>query len=445
MKMKLQLLVLTLLYALTSQAYLIEKTQLENYLTKIRKIKVEVAELESSLEFVLAQQEVQEDEADSAISSETSPSEATSDSASETTSDSTSDNTPINNDKFIIGYWENWKIPLPGKEGPGSGSDASYYAPSIEHYTHVLYSFLTLSKSPNPWNPPNEEWDGTAIYETMTLAPVLTVMNDTTYTYTWQAVKIKALIKAAHDAGKKFIWAIGGWSDIQKTIRPDQIDLFVSKCVDLLREYGDGIDFDWEHLSQLANGGVNPDKHNQLNTLADTMKKLREELDKAGLADKSIGYTTRFNAFMENSTAYGFKGFQSDGEGIAINNRLKAQGTSLNDIVDWVNIMAYDVSPSEMPNGKTWNMPVYKDVISTFTDHVRPDLVVLGFEPGGQPAGGVWEGLEVDKEAIQYIDDNGLGGSMFWAINQPALGQSSEITGLNAHLLAHHSLQLFSQ
>lgn len=56
-------------------------------------------------------------------------------------------------------------------------------------------------------------------------------------------------MKNVKDNGKKWIWAIGGWSDVTKTIRPNQIDTFVSKCVALLKHAGDGIDFDWEHLT----------------------------------------------------------------------------------------------------------------------------------------------------------------------------------------------------
>ena len=51
--------------------------------------------------------------------------------------------------KFITGYWENWNTPI--NPGPGSSSDASYYANDIEDFTHVIYSFLTLSPAPNPW------------------------------------------------------------------------------------------------------------------------------------------------------------------------------------------------------------------------------------------------------------------------------------------------------
>ena len=58
-----------------------------------------------------------------------------------------------------------------------------------------------------------------------------------------------ALIEAVHDSNGKFIWSIGGASDLTKTVRPSDIDDFVQKCLRLLRIAGDGIDFDWEHLS----------------------------------------------------------------------------------------------------------------------------------------------------------------------------------------------------
>jgi len=42
--------------------------------------------------------------------------------------------------------------------------------------THVFYSFLTLARNPNPNSPPNEYWDGLAIYESMTAADIMTVL-----------------------------------------------------------------------------------------------------------------------------------------------------------------------------------------------------------------------------------------------------------------------------
>merc|ERR1711920_511428 len=41
---------------------------------------------------------------------------------------------------------------------------------------------------------------------------------------------------------------------------------------------------------------------------------------------------------------------------------------------------------------------------------------ILG-EPGEQAAGGVWEGMDVDKEVGQFALDNGYGGAMIWAAN----------------------------
>ncbi len=345
--------------------------------------------------------------------------------------------------QFITGYWENWKGAL-RPQGSTNVNDPAYYSNDIKPYTHVLYSFLTLAKSPNPDNPQAAYWNGQAIYESMTQGDVNILMQkypDDTPDYervdNWQRSKIDALIKTVHNNNGKFIWAIGGWSDLTKTIKPEQIDTFVNKVVELLKLSGDGVDFDWEHLSQ-----DQAITEQQLDTLAETLLKLRQALDKAGMQDKQIGYTTRFNAFMENAKVYGFSHFASDGEGLAINNWLKAHNSSLNAVVDWVNIMAYDVGPNDMPNGQTWSMNVYKDVFNTFAQHIDKSKIVMGFEPGGQAAGGVWEGMAIDKSVIDVIASTPYGGSMFWAINQPAYN-SSEVTGDNAYDLANYSQQQF--
>lgn len=88
---------------------------------------------------------------------------------------------------------------------------------------------------------------------------------------------------------------------------------------------------------------------------------------------------------FESSKAHGFASdYNSDGEGIAIQKWLRDHDSSLEKTVNWVNIMAYDVSPQEMPKAQTWNMPLYKDMLSSFAKYVDPSLVLLGFEPGGQ-------------------------------------------------------------
>lgn len=63
-------------------------------------------------------------------------------------------------------------------------------------------------------------------------------------------MKIVALMEACKQTGAKFIWSVGGWSDTTLTLMPEQVDSFVGKAVALLEKAGDGMDFDWEHLSQ---------------------------------------------------------------------------------------------------------------------------------------------------------------------------------------------------
>jgi len=52
----------------------------------------------------------------------------------------------------------------------------------------------------------------------MTLADVTDVLEITDPSWNnpheWQRTKIKALIDAVYDNNGKFIWAIGGWSDL---------------------------------------------------------------------------------------------------------------------------------------------------------------------------------------------------------------------------------------
>jgi hypothetical protein len=92
-----------------------------------------------------------------------------------------------------------------------------------------------------------------------------------------------------------------------------------------------------------------------LNTIALTLKALRQGLDDAGLNDKVIGYTTRFNAFWDdNNRPEGAMAFNSDGEGIIIDNHLREFGLSIKEVVSFTNVMMYDVPPNQLgaPNNK---------------------------------------------------------------------------------------------
>lgn len=343
---------------------------------------------------------------------------------------------------MINGYWENWRPAI----YPGSGTTAtpSYYVNDIGSMTHVFYAFLCLDHKPDWVNPRELYWDGIAIYETMTQADVMEVMRDVEPVwdnpYEWQKVKIDALQQAVAENSGKFIWSIGGWSDLTHTLHPNQVDTFVQKCVQLLEMSGDGIDLDWEHLS------TDPDlSPAQRETFATTLLKLRKSLDAAGLQDKTLGYTTRFNAFWDdsnrpaNSTKYA-----SDGEGLSVDKTLKEQGSSLNELVDWVNIMFYDVPPAWVGQPDGLKLDIFQKVLGDFEKHVDKQKLVMGFEPGGQAAGGDWEGVTVDEQVIDYVAESGYGGTQFWAINQAALNSSYSVTGENVHTLAKYAQSKYS-
>ncbi len=347
---------------------------------------------------------------------------------------------------LVGGYWENWNPPL--EPGSGTSADPSYYANDLEHFNHVYYSFLTLARTPNPDNPPVARWDGQAIYESMTAADVITVMTVTdpvwANPYEWQRVKIQALIDACRAQGKKFIWAVGGWSDLTLTITDGQIPALVDYLVRLLQLSGDGVDFDWEHLSTASDPGV---RNQQRRVLGKIFAALRPALDAAGLSDRQIGYTTRFNAFWDDATRPdGVTAFDSDGEGLGVAQASAAAGSPLADCLNWINIMMYDVPPTALgapPTGFT--LSTYRMVLDAFAQHVPKNLVVMGFEPGGQAAGGVWEGTAVDRQAIDFVLAQKYRGIMFWAINQPALPPSAEVTGQNARELARYALETWDK
>ena len=67
----------------------------------------------------------------------------------------------------------------------------------------------------------------------------------------------------------------------------------------------------------------------------------------------------------------------------------------------------------------------------------------MGFEPGFQAAGGIWEGMDVDKQVIDYIEDNNYGGIMFWSNNNHN-EHDGEYTGNNVLELADYADNVFT-
>ena len=128
----------------------------------------------------------------------------------------------------------------------------------------------------------------------------------------------------------------------------------------MLNFAGDGIDLDWEHLSHHVGSRT------QRNVFAKVLLKLRTALDSAGLHEKQIGFTTRHNAFWGGANRpAGFTPFGSDGEGLDIDSELKKSGSSINQVVDWVNIMMYDETPNAMGSTTgTITLETYKQVMT---------------------------------------------------------------------------------
>merc|ERR1712232_1182236 len=286
------------------------------------------------------------------------------------------------------------------------------------NFNTVYYAFLTLDSAPNADNPNDKQWDGSAIYETMTLAPVLDVMNKTDpewkNPYEWQRSKIAEVMDYCSANGKTWMWAIGGWSDLERTISDEQIPTLVQQVVALLKLGGDGVDFDWEHLSTSSDAAVNSQQRSVLGKLVSA---LRKALNDNGMSSKHISYTTRWNCFWTSADAHKYSAltFASDGE--CLDNFAAMSST---DDVSWVNLMMYDAAPKTAFTGQTYfNETTYKTVLQRGAEVIDKKKIIMGFEPGHQATDGVWEGFDIDMSVISYMKEQAYG-IMFWAVNEAA-------------------------
>ena len=88
---------------------------------------------------------------------------------------------------------------------------------SLKDLTAVFYAFLTLDQTPQWWEPREAQWDGNAIYESMTGAVVFEVMSGDP-AHSWHRSKIDEVLTYCAQNSKKVIWALGGWSDLTLTV-----------------------------------------------------------------------------------------------------------------------------------------------------------------------------------------------------------------------------------
>jgi len=314
----------------------------------------------------------------------------------------------------VGGYLENWV-----------GENYKGY----ENFNTVYYGFLTLDPAPNADSPNDKSWSGEAIYETMTLAPIMDVITQTDplwdNDYEWQRSKMQQVIDDC--AGKTFMWAVGGWSDLQRTITDAQIPTFVEKIVELLKFRGDGVDFDWEHLSTGATAAV---VTQQRAILGKTISALRSALDANGLQDKKISYTTRWNCFWTSADAPSYNALPFDSDGECLDTFKHASP----DDVDWVNLMMYDAGPGTAFNGAQYfGMDEYNSVLEAGAKVLPKSKIVMGFEPGNQAVEGIWEGFDIDFQVIDSMKSQGHGGVMFWALNEAESSQNAGTPASSQH------------
>merc|ERR1712203_1064282 len=258
------------------------------------------------------------------------------------------------------------------------------------------------------------------------------------------------------DGPKRVKIVLGGWSDyarigsVENGVKAAKL---YAKFV--AHTFADGVDIDMEHLTPYDRAG------DEFKGFAAFVNTLRTELDQVatewasnaakkkaamqseydGLEDwkkqnvknyyetnfkyldevaanpvpyLEISWTTRFNAFLPEGNPWNYlkegcpipeKNYETDYEGTKL---WPEAGKN----IDTVNIMAYDAGGIKF-NFET----VLKNFVAYSGDPSIAAKINIGFEPGEQAAGGVWEGMDADKAFAKFAYDNGYGGAMIWAAN----------------------------
>jgi len=299
--------------------------------------------------------------------------------------------------KIICGYLENWI----GEEKWFTYSNGVIFS-LMAAYTHIFYFPIVLkpavnadTSDPTPGNVDGPTtWDGKFYFDGSDV--VVDTSSKVVASSGNYLAQMKYMSLVTKKMGKKFIITLGGWSDMEDTpqFTQDSSDKYANLIVNhlfALTEYidFDGLDFDWEHLSQFYypynNWDTNIKPQPKLETVVDrclflgrvirlVKEKWRQNLNK----DILVFYTTRPNTFI------GFNSSQNpnstDREGIVVAAGVLYDGKSsrqdllnkyknikldykVKDDINWgqvfkyisyVNLMAYDLAKGDncgVPNG----------------------------------------------------------------------------------------------
>jgi len=346
----------------------------------------------------------------------------------------------------------------------------------MEPYSAVNYGFSFFTQNPDPdqdgctgFSPdkttppagPCPEWDGQNIYLAKSSKQDAIAINAAT-TIEKPTSSIVAISEAVrmgrmHPSGPKRVKIVlGGWSDYAR-MGTEEKGVAAAKLYAkfVAHTFADGVDMDMEHLTPYDRAG------DEFKAFAAFVNTLRSELDQvatewaSNAAKKKaamqaeynsledwkkqnvkqyyetnfnyldevaanpvpyleISWTTRFNAFLPEGNPWNY--LTPDSPVPETNYETDYEGTKLwpqaGKNIDTVNIMAYDAGGIKF-NFET----ILKNFVAYSGDPSIAAKLNIGFEPGEQAAGGVWEGMDVDKAAAQFALDNGYGGAMIWAAN----------------------------
>lgn len=379
----------------------------------------------------------------------------------------------------VLGYLENWvdvkwwDNNIPGNCLMGCFNPQPYLA-AIEPYSSMNYGFTFLTENPSPDqvlcdNAPNSSgsaagpcpaWDGKAIYLAQSSKQGAVAITPTTSAVTPGIVAIMDAGRMAkmHPSGpKRFKISLGGWSDFARigtTANGEAIGKLAAQLVGWT--FADGIDLDFEHLTPYATISGDdefaaytamvkalrseldgPVKSAWVSTANSRAAELQKEFDalqpwqqgnaknyynttiaylkevaQNGPPQFEVSWTTRFNAFLPPGNRWNYllpdsqplnDTFATDYEGDKVWPALK-------DAFDTVNIMAYDAGPIGLN---------FTTILENFVTYgkVPKEKILIGFEPGEQAAGGIWEGRDADKEWASWAHSNGYAGAFVWAVN----------------------------
>jgi GH18 family chitinase len=244
------------------------------------------------------------------------------------------------------------------------------------------------------------------------------------------ADKLAALVKKAHENDVKVFISIGGWSigdgggDDSRFHRlaqdTEERNYFVIKTMELVRRFElDGVDVDWEY-PDIENRSAE-DNVLLMKQLGDSLHAINKELTAAVVHYGNQGEGTTKEIF---------------------------------DIVDWLNLMAYDDdkgqpvphSPYSLaeksinywvkqrglpPDKAVLGLPFYGKPRRDNLSHYK-DLVAAGADPMKDEFDSVYyNGIETVKRKTELAKREGLAGVMIWEISQDIQDDRSLLKAIN--------------